>query len=167
MFHVSTLLPYTPNNKQQVKTGNPAFPGAPLVVYQEVENRFVWEQMYNRKPRRKGVSLQGMHDMTCVRFDSRPTFITNNLLLFQSAFFCYAIQWKVWLLTYCFFLSAAEEAPHRKWHSDHRVSGAWRSSLHPKGHPLSLSARLHRCTGAWSLLWQHMLQVGFSAENQS
>lgn len=25
MFHVSTLLPYTPNNKQQVKTESPAF----------------------------------------------------------------------------------------------------------------------------------------------
>lgn len=25
MFHVSTLLPYTPNNKQQVRTESPAF----------------------------------------------------------------------------------------------------------------------------------------------
>lgn len=25
MFHVSTLLPYTPNNKQQVRTDSPAF----------------------------------------------------------------------------------------------------------------------------------------------
>ncbi len=31
MFHVSTLLPYTPNNKQQVKMESPA-----TVVYQQL-----------------------------------------------------------------------------------------------------------------------------------
>ena len=44
--------------------------------------------------------------------------------------------------------TAAEEAPHRQRHRDHRVPGARRSPLHPEGRPLSLSARLHHRTGA-------------------
>ncbi len=44
MFHVSTLLPYTPNNKQQVKMREPSLCGIPLVVYQEMENSFVCKQ---------------------------------------------------------------------------------------------------------------------------
>lgn len=71
----------------------------------------------------------------------------------------YAFRFKSLIKTMMLSI-VAEEAPHWKRHSDHRVPGARRSPLHPEGYSLSLSTCLHHRTGARSLLWQHMLQVG-------
>lgn len=68
MFHVSTLLPYTPNNKQQVRMGSLCV--VPLVMYQEMENSFVW--------------VKQLRHMTCVHLSD---FIPFHLYFQRNLYF--------------------------------------------------------------------------------
>lgn len=117
-----------------------------------------------------------MHDMTWLcnqiwlpsNFHSEKFVINSKCHVFESSlnawYDCaFGFKGRTSLIKRFVVFPVVEEAPHWERHSDHCVPGARSSPLHPKGHSLSLSARLHHRPSAQSLLGQHMLQVGAAA----
>lgn len=157
MFHVSTMLPYTPNNKQQVNMENMEIVCSILFCQ---ENVFLCRQMLH-------INFQ-----ECRGFKALQTEPCSALIkLFVSTYKKQNVphvcvlsqnfsQISVSVSIIFVVLPAAEEAPHWERHCDHCVPGTGSSPFHAQSHSVSLSACLHHCSGAQPLLWQHMLQVG-------